>query len=298
MRRLRLLAPLLLLAAAPVQPQAHPALPQQAHPAMWKLADADTTIWLFGSIHILPAGTNWMDPKIKAAIDGSQSLTIETVLDQDPGKVANILMNLGTASGLPPLSQRVPPARRAQLAALIKASGVPASLLDGMKSWAAAIMLTGAALQQIGVDAAASPGVEPQLTALFRSLGKSVDGLETPEAQLGFFNQLPESAQRAFLVATLDNPAKSRADFRKMIAAWARGDPAAIEKSFADDPEFTPALRDLLIRQRDRNWAELLAKRLEKPGTVFVAVGAGHLVGPDSVQKMLAKKGLRVERVR
>jgi len=289
MRRLRLLAPLFLLAAAPAQPPAHPAL--------WKLADADTTIWLFGSIHILPAGTNWMDPKIRHAIEESQSLTLETVLDEDPGKVGQILTSLGTAHGLPPLAERVPPAKRDELGALVKASGYPMSLLNGMKSWAAAILLTGAALQQIGIETAASPGVEPQLTALFRSAGKPVDGLETPEAQLGFFNQLPESAQRAFLVATLDDPAKARADFHKMLDAWARGDPAAIEKSFADDPEFTPALRDLLIRQRDRNWAETLAKRLEKPGTIFVAVGAGHLVGTDSVQAMLAKKGLKVQRV-
>lgn len=287
--RLRLLAPLLLLAAAPAQPQAHPAL--------WKLADADTTIWLFGSIHILPAGTNWMDPKIKAAIDGAQSLTIETVLDQDPGKVATILTTTGTAKGLPPLAQRVPADKRAQLAALINASGYPASLLDGMKSWAAAILLTGAALQQIGVDAADSPGVEPQLTALFRSAGKPVEGLETPEQQLGFFDRLPESAQRTFLVATLDSPEKARTEFRGMIEAWSRGDPAAIQRAFDKDPEFTPALRDLLIRQRDRNWAEALARRLDQPGTVFVAVGAGHLVGPDSVQAMLAKKGLKVQRV-
>ena len=289
MRHLRLLAPLLLLAAAPAQPQAHPAL--------WKLADADTTIYLFGTIHILPAGTNWMDPAIKRAVDGAQSLTIETVLDQDPSKVATILMTTGTAKGLPPLVERVPAAKRAQLAALVKSSGFPPQMLDGMKSWAAAIMLTGAALSQIGVDAAASPGVEPQLTALFRAAGKPVDGLETPEQQLGFFNQLPESAQRAFLVATLDDPEKARAEFREMIAAWGRGDPEAIQRAFDKDPEFTPALRDLLIRQRDRNWADALAKRLDQPGTVFVAVGAGHLVGPDSVQKMLAAKGLKVERV-
>jgi uncharacterized protein YbaP (TraB family) len=290
MRRLRLLAPLLLLAAAP-------AAPPQAHPALWKLADADTTIWLFGSIHILPAGTRWMDPAIAHAVESSQSLTIETVLDQDNGKVAELLMGMGRSAGLPPLAQRVPPGKRAQLAALSKASGFPPAMFDGMKSWAAAIMLTGAALQQIGVDTAQSPGVEPQLTALFRAANKPVDGLETPEQQLGFFDRLPESAQRAFLLATLDNPAKARADFTKMIFAWSRGDPAAIEKSFAEDPEFTPALRDLLIRQRDRNWANALARRLAQPGTVFVAVGAGHLVGPDSVQKMLAARGLKVVRV-
>jgi uncharacterized protein YbaP (TraB family) len=204
---------------------------------------------------------------------------------------------MGAAPGLPPLSERVPPEKRAQLAALVKASGFPPTFLDGMKSWAAAIMLTGAALRQIGVDAALSPGVEPQLTALFRASGKDVDGLETAEAQLGFFNQLPESAQRAFLVSTLDDPAKARADFHEMLDAWSRGDPAAIEKSFADDPEFTPALRDLLIRQRDHNWADELADRMKKPGTVFVAVGAGHLVGPESVQKMLAAKGLKAIRI-
>jgi len=288
MRRLRLLAPLLLLAAAPAPPQAHPAL--------WKLADADTTIWLFGSIHILPAATNWMDPQIRQSVEASQSLVLETVLDQEPSKVAGLLMSMGRAPG-PPLVERVPPAKRKQLAALIKASGFPPALLDGMKSWAAAIMLTGASLQQIGIDTAQSPGVEPQLTALFRAVGKPVEGLETPEQQLGFFDRLPEDAQRAFLVATLDSPAKTKAEFAEMIAAWSKGDPGAIEKSFADDPEFTPALRDLLIRQRDRNWAEALSKRLDHPGTLFVAVGAGHLVGPDSVQKMLAAKGLKVVRV-
>ncbi|MBW8743789.1 MAG: TraB/GumN family protein [Sphingomonas sp.] len=293
MRRLRLLAPLLLLAAAPAQPSQS----ERAHPALWKVADADTTIYLFGTIHILPAGTVWMDPAIRQAVDSAQSLTLEAVLDQDPGQVATVLMKIGTAKGLPPLAERVPPAKRASLAALVKASGLPSTFLDGMKSWAAAIMLTGPALQQIGVDAAASPGVEPQLTALFRSAKKPVEGFETAEIQLGYFDRLPESAQRAFLVATLDDPAKAKADFVKMIAAWEKGDPAAIEKSFADDPEFTPALRDLLIRQRDRKWADAITKRLDQPGTVFVAVGAGHLVGPDSVQRMLADKGLKVTRI-
>ena len=289
MRRLRLLAPLLLLAAAPASPPAHPAL--------WKVSDADTTIYLFGTIHILPAGTNWMDPGIKRALDASQSLTLEAVLDKDPAEVATALMKLGTAPGLPPLADRVPPEKRAQLAAMVKASGIPPAFLDGMKSWAAAIMLTGAALKQIGVDAAASPGVEPQLTALFRSANKPVEGFETAEIQLGYFDHLPESAQRAFLVATLDDPAKAKADFAKMLAAWEKGDPAAIEKTFADDPEFTPELRALLIRQRDRNWADAIAKRLDQPGTVFVAVGAGHLVGPDSVQTMLADRGIKAVRV-
>lgn len=296
MHRLRLLAPLLLLAAAPAVP-APDTLPATAHPALWKLADADTTIWLFGSIHILPAATRWIDPPIARALDASDSLTLEVVLDQDPAQVGEVLMTLGKGAGLPPLAERVPATKRARLAAMVKASGFPPSMFDGMKSWAAAIMLTGAALQDIGIDGAKSPGVEPQITALFRSAGKPVEGLETATEQLGYFDRLPENAQRGFLTAMLADPEESRVDFRELLDAWARGDAGALEKAFSDDPEFTPALRDLLIRQRDKVWADALAKRLDKPGTVFVAVGAGHLVGPDSVQKFLAAKGLKVVRV-
>jgi uncharacterized protein YbaP (TraB family) len=81
------------------------------------------------------------------------------------------------------------------------------------------------------------------------------------------------------------------------LKAWISGDTRKLEQAFADEPDFTPELRGLLIRKRDELWAEALAKRLVKPGTIFVAVGAGHLVGPDSVQKMLARKGLTVQRI-
>jgi len=185
MRRLRLLAPLLLLAAAPAQPQAHPAL--------WKLSDADTTIYLFGTIHILPAGTVWMDPPIKRAVESAQSLTLEAVLDQDPGQVATVLMKIGTAKGLPSLAERVPPAKRAPLAAMVKASGLPSTFLDGMKSWAAAIMLTGPALQQIGVDAATSPGVNrnsPPCSARPKSRSR---GLKPPRSSSAISTDCPKA---------------------------------------------------------------------------------------------------------
>jgi uncharacterized protein YbaP (TraB family) len=285
--RLRFLAPLLLLLAAT------PA-PQQAHPALWKLSDADTTIWLFGTIHALPAGYRWRAPKIQAAIDSADALTLETVIDQDPGKLATILFTLGRAEGLPPLADRVPAAKRARLAELVKATGLPPQTLDGMKDWAAAVVLTGAAMQEIGVGA--QDGVENQLTGIFRGKSEPVDGFETPEQQLGFFNTLPAASQRSFLVATLDSPAKAKQEFARMIAAWSKGDVAALARAFAEDPEFTPELRDILVRHRNAAWVDALRQRMDKPGTSFVAVGAGHLAGPDSVIDMLRAGGLKVER--
>jgi uncharacterized protein len=273
------------------------AVPASARPALWKLADADTTIWLFGSIHILPTGQVWHDAQLDSAIAGSQTLLLEAVLDQDPGEVGRLIFSMGRSPGLPPIAARVPADRQARLGAMIAKSGLPATTFDGLKSWAAAFLLTSVAVREMGEDTGIGAGVEPQLTEGFRTAGKPVEGLETASEQLGYFDALPEVAQRAFLSATLDDPATARADFTELVRAWAQGDAAAIERAFADDPEFTPAVRDMLIRRRDEAWADKLARRLDSPGTIFVAVGTGHLVGPDSVQRMLAAKGLKVTRV-
>jgi uncharacterized protein YbaP (TraB family) len=287
----------MLLATLACTPLAAKAPQPTARPALWKLADADTTIYLFGTLHVLPRAYLWRTPAIEAAIGQSRALTLETVLDQDPAVLARVLISLGQAPGLPPLADRVPETKRKALAALIKASGIPEARLQGMKTWAAAVLLTGAAMQQIGVTIGGDAGVEAQLTNSFRAAGKPIDGLETPAQQLGFFDALPESAQRAFLGAMLDPPAKSSREFQGMIRAWGSGDVSGIARAFDDDPEFTPETRELLIRRRDLAWADALAKRLDTPGTFFVAVGAGHLTGRDAVQPMLAAKGLTVVRV-
>ena len=292
---MRRLIPTLLALLALAVPAA--ARRSATRPALWKLADADTTIYLFGTIHILPRDYAWRGPKLDAAMGSALQLTLEVVLDRDAAEIGRVLATLGREPGLPPLAERVPPAQRPALAKLVAKTGVPAATLDGMKTWAAAIVLTGPVLASIGLKPGEAAGVEDQLTKLFRAAGKPIDGLETPAQQLGFFDALPETAQREFLRATLDDPAKTKADFARMIRAWSAGDVAAIARTFAEEPEFTPALRDLLIVRRDRNWADALQKRLAMPGISFVAVGAGHLAGPDSVQRMLADKGLKVERL-
>ncbi|PTQ09961.1 polysaccharide biosynthesis protein GumN [Sphingomonas oleivorans] len=285
-------AALFLAACAPAQ---SPTVPPAGRPALWKLADEDTTIWLFGTIHVLPPAYGWRDTTIDGAIDGADGLVIETVLDDDPAKLGRIIATIGRSAGLPPLADRVTPDQRAALAQIVARSGIPLALLDGMETWAAALALTAAALRDIGV--AGSDGVEPQLTARFRAANKPVEGLETPEQQLGFFDTLPEKAQRAFLGAMLDDPNAARAEFEAMLAAWTRGDEQAIAATFDEEFVDSADLRTALLDRRNANWADWLVRRLDRPGTLFVAVGAGHLAGKGSVQALLGAKGLKVVRV-
>jgi uncharacterized protein YbaP (TraB family) len=282
-------------APAPSQPQIAPSAPLSGQPGMWKLSDADTNIYLFGTIHVLPQGYKWENDRLAAVFRDAQSLTVETVLDQDPAAVMQVLMALGISPGLPPLADRVVPEKRAALLKLVEQSGLPIAMYDKLETWAAAFLLSGSTLAQLGLRA--DSGVEPQLLARFRREAKPVDGLETPEQQLGFFDGLPEEAQRQFLDGVVDAPADARKEFDAMLAAWARGDEAAIAKSFDEDMVEAPLLRDVLLKQRNAAWAETLAARLETPGSMLVAVGAGHLAGADSVLALLAAKGLTVERV-
>ena len=270
--------------------------PKGARPAMWKVADSDTTIYLFGTIHLLPPGTPWRSSAFDKAAAGSDTLVVETVIDEkNPAATMNELFKLAVSDGLPPLASRVPDDKKAALQAAITKSGVPAPIFDKMETWAAAFMLLGVQFKDLGLDSGS--GVESVLKKQFEAGGKPIDQLETNAEQLGFFDKLSEDSQRKFLVAVLDDSASMKTQFAGMLQAWSRGDVKAIEKSFNDELDDAAELRDALLIRRNANWARWVRGRLDKPGTVLVAVGAGHLAGDQSVVSLLQNEGVRVTRV-
>lgn len=273
--------------------------PQQAEavrPAMWRVADADTTVYLFGTIHLLPENYRWRTSRFDQAVAGSQSLIVETILDEsNPQQLGMELARLGISRGLPPLAERVAPEKRAMLEAAIAKTGVPRSAFDLMETWAAAFTILGTQFKNLGLSAGA--GVESVLKQNFKTAGKPIGQLETNLEQLAIFDTLPESAQRALLEGSIESPKEMRGQFSGMLDAWATGDVEAIAKTFNQDLAGTPELRDALIRRRNHHWSDWVRRRLESPGTVMVAVGAGHLAGPESVVDLLQRNGYRVQRV-
>ena len=275
---------------------APPAASATARPALWQVSDRDTTIYLFGTIHLLPKNYPWRTPTFDKAVTGSQSLVVETIVDTaSPQSLAGELARLGFRAGLPPLANRVASQKRAMLETAIAKTGIPRSAYDRMETWAAAFMLLGTQFKDLGLTGEA--GVEAVLRTAFLQAGKPVDQLETNSEQLGMFDTLPESAQRALLEGAIDSPTEMRSQFQEMLGAWARGDVAAIGASFNEDLSGSPELREALLRRRNVNWARWIERRMATPGSVFVAVGAGHLAGADSVVAMLQKDGYRVRRI-
>jgi uncharacterized protein YbaP (TraB family) len=267
-----------------------------AKPAMWKLSDKDTTIYLFGTIHLLPKGTEWRTPVFDKAALSASDLVVETVIDdKNPAGAVAEMMKLAASPNLPPILERVPADKRAALTAAAAKTGAPLALFDKLETWAGAFILLGVTMKDLGLDPAS--GVENALKTEFAAAKKPIGQLETNAEQFGFFDTLPEAAQRKFLEGVLDDPAKGKSQFAEMLAVWTRGDVKAMGETFNRELAESPDLRENLLRKRNANWNVWLQRRLAQPGTTMVAVGAGHLSGSDSVIAMLEKSGYRPQRV-
>lgn len=291
----RLFSPIAALLALSA-PAAAEARTPQARPALWQVSDPDTTIYLFGTIHLLPRNYRWRTPAMDKAIAKSDTLYVETIVDQaHPQALAAELARLGFSQGLPPLAMRIHPAKRAMLEAAIAKTGIPRPVFDRMETWAAAFTLLGVQFKALGLHGEA--GVEQTLKDAFGAAGKPVGQLETNAEQLGFFDALPQDAQRALLEGSIEAPEAMSGSFSEMLTSWASGDVEAIARVFNHDLADSPALMDALLRRRNANWTKWVESRLSSPGTVFVAVGAGHLAGPDSVQSLLQRDGYTIRRV-
>ena len=271
------------------------AAPVLAKPAAWVVRDADTEITLFGTIHALPKGVDWLSPAVAARLDAADTLVLEAIIPADPAVLAPVISRIGMPPGIRPLAERLPAAAMPRLTAAAVTTGVPVAVLDRMASWLVAMTLSNAALTGVGIDAAA--GVEPALTARARGRKIAVIGLETAEQQLVYFEGLPDADQSAMLMATIDDIGNARQEFGTLLRLWQAGDIEAIARDFDAETRATPLLRQRLLVARNQRWADWIAAVMQRPGKLFIAVGAGHLGGADGVLALLKARQLPAERV-
>lgn len=294
-----------LAAPAPVPVAVAPAQRTDPRPAIWVLADEDTRIYLFGTVHVLHPALRWRSPTLDRAVREAQEL----VLELDDSEMANMgpdviaPMMLGKSV---PVLWRVSPDRRAALARLLAELRIPEGSLDGLETWAVALILgvgqmareyspeSGETGRDLAAVAAALPGVEEVLTAEFRANGRPILGVETAADQIGAFRGMPLRVQQAMLDETIDGYARGEDAGDPNETDWVNGN---LDGIAAEMETLPPELFDALVTRRNRHFADWLAARLARPGTVLFAVGAGHLAGRVSVQSMLESRGLRVTRL-
>lgn len=278
------------------QPQAASTPAAVAKPALWRIADGDTTIYFFGTIHALPHDVAWRTPAVERAIDASDELIMEIADSDSVDELSLFAAMASDHAPNTPIAARID--RKLSLAFdhVVERAKLRRSQLDDMEDWAAALVIGNAVGARAGFDPAR--GVEPALDARFRSAGKPVAGFETTASQLGIFDALPPATQNAFLVKAIAGAESDAAQATALARAWETGDVATIDRLVSDDLRSVDGLAGPLLDQRNARWADQLEARLARPGTIFVAVGVAHLVGTQSVQARLARRtGLTVERI-
>lgn len=268
-----------------------------AQPGLWVVRQGDATVYLFGTVHLLPSDTNWSSPALDKALNESQRLSIE-IVDDDAVAMQALVMQHGVDLSHP-LSTKLDGGDQHRLEKAAETAKLPggASTLQPMRPWLAALTLTMAPLVQAGMDP--EQGVDKRLKARMQAAGKPVDGLETSEKQILMLADLPEAMQLEFLRQSFKEVDEGPAKLRELIDAWRRGDTDAIASIEDEDlRKESPTLYKRLIVERNEAWAQNIAARLKQPGVSFIAVGAGHLAGPDSVQAQLHKLGIESSRIK
>ena len=281
-------------AAAQATPTEPPAVSvKDVDPALWVVKDEDTTVYLFGSVHLLKPGLGWFDDGVKTAFDSSDQLVLELV-EPPAAEVQALFGKFAMDQQGKTLRSKMNDADRAVYEAAMGKLGIPAPAFDPLEPWAAGITLSVVAMQKSGFDP--NSGVEKQLTAAAKVSNKPIAGLETMEFQLSLFDTLPEAEQITFLVETAKLIDEVASTTDKMVDMWASAETESLGQ-LMNEGLTSRTLYDALLTKRNANWAKWISARMAKPGVTFMAVGAGHLAGPTSVQNLLPAYGLSATRV-
>jgi len=263
-------------------------------PAMWHLSDADSDIYLFGTFHLLPDNLDWQRASMVSAFDKSSILILEAdIAGAAPGDVVNLIRQYGVAPPDKPLRSRLTPDQKAQFEKVAASVGIDPGLLDPYQPWYAATVLTAKYADKHGFSA--SQGAEEKLVKAAETETKPLAYLETVQQQIEFFGGLPEQTQTEMLVATLNEIAADDQTLPAMQSAWVKGDTKAMASLFDQSVKQIPDLYNVLIVDRNKRWADEIQKLMAGSGKVFIAVGAGHLVGNDSVVALLRQRGFKVD---
>jgi uncharacterized protein len=289
------LAPVLACAAmlAGCAPAAPPIVEGDARPAVWEAKLGETRLILFGSVHQLPPELDWFNGVIAREVESADRLFLE-IAPAEAASAPALFEAIADDEPVSPLDRRIGLTAADRAGNLL--AGIDEAEIDRTESWALALMIGNAIAADNGLSGEA--GVESRLTAAFEQAGKPVAGLESARDQLTLFDALDPAVQDAMLARAISRSEGARERTRELIRAWARGDVAAITAAAANELSEFPTLESPLIGGRNRAWADRLTAHAQASGgTALVAVGAGHLAGESSLERLLAARGFTVRRI-
>ena len=265
-----------------------------ADPTVWAVTGRNNTVYLFGSVHLLPEGGFDIAGELEQAYRDAELVCFEV----DIGALTPATtLSTTLARAIDPEGRGLydllgPSAARVREAAA--AARFDLAQYQPFEPWFVGITVSVMALQQHGY--VADHGVEQIIQRAAKQDGKPGCGLETLDEQLALLDSLPAEEQLEMLLQSLEDSTEIEEEMKRLFDAWQDGDDKPLtrqlEEEFADYPE----LAERLIYARNERWADQVAALLERPDDVLVVVGALHLVGEQGLPAKLERRGFRIDR--
>ena len=265
-------------------------------PAIWVATDFDSTLYLFGTVHLLPDDLVWQREDMRQAFAESGTIFFEVDTGPESQVEGTVLTtSLGLRSDGLRLSDRLDNYQLNLMEAAANNGDLTIAALDGMQPWLAAEYLTFAAAQNAGLSAALS--ADEALKSRAAREGKNVIYLESLETQIRASAELPEYIQIRILTETLERFNALGLDATNIAEQWAVGGTDYLtDQLIRPMKSREPEVFNNLLRDRNRAWANKIARFMEDSGTGFVAVGTAHLLGEQSLLSELREQGYTVQR--
>lgn len=265
---------------------------------MWRLSDADSTLYLFGTVHLMSADVEWRTAEFDAALKDAGTIVLEADVTS-PEAIKRMGEIVGEHAINPPgvtLSSLLGPERAAQVVELAEILGLPPAGLEGFRPWFALTLVSTAAMQEEGY--VATLGADQQVLDQARVEGQSVDYFETAEDQLLIMAGLDDEIMGEVFEASLAEYEDFSGQMARMFDVWRTGDLAGLEAlANKSVQKVAPAMYEAVFVARNRAWIERIEEMMAGEGAYFIAVGAGHFVGEDGLVDLLEERGYRLERI-
>jgi len=268
-------------------------LSAEAASPVWAVRGSHNTVYLAGSIHMLPPDDAQLPPGFERAYADSGRLVMELDLAKfNPLEAMGWMMERGA---LPPgstLKTVLGASRYARVSAVAASLGIAMQGLDSLAPWVVGIEITDEAYSHEGFDP--EQGVEEQLVRRAQADHRPTAGLETFEEELGGLVALSSSDQVRMLDQTLDDLKQLKSEMRDVVRAWRGGDAPRLADLLSDEYKSFPSLYRPLVSERNQRWLPQIKAMLHEDGNVLVVVGALHLVGEGGLLELLRQQGYTV----
>jgi uncharacterized protein YbaP (TraB family) len=262
------------------------------HPALWTVHGRHSTVYLLGSIHVLPPHLSWRDERVEHAIQTADTYVFEVSPDADVAK-----QFIAEKGSLPPgqsLRAMLPPSSQADLDGDLASVNVPEANLDMRRPWLAELALTTIQIMQSG--SSPNSGVDLTLLAEVRARDKPVRFFETMQQQMALLAPDDTKLELESFEAFLKDFRAQKDELPAMINAWSAGDMKTLGALGLGHLAEHPTAKKALIDDRNRAWVKKIEPMLDnESGTFLITVGALHLAGYVGLPALLRADGYKVD---